>query len=367
MKLRKATSVLLAASLMAAAVSAMPVLAEGEHYPGFNVVYREGDPQADADVEITSEDEIVWTIASCMEESNPQSVNVARIAEELAEKTDGKFTWDVFYNSELGSEDEAVELCRNNTVQFVTSNVTLMPKYVEAFGVFALPYLFHSEEDILNYLADSDVCKDLYTELEETSNLVTLGFQGTGPRCLSTKGVGVAKTPADLEGVKVRCMSAQVWQDVMEALGATPVPIAYTEVYTALQTGVVQGQDNPAGNTVSSKFHEVLDTYYKTDHVYCISGFYTNPEAWDALPLDYKTLLAGLCQKYLGDQYHEDITAFLVECEGVMKDAGLTIVEKEDMDMEAFYQSAADMIESKYMTDDTYASIINDVNTTFGY
>ncbi|HOO28873.1 MAG TPA: hypothetical protein PLU43_10450, partial [Lachnospiraceae bacterium] len=136
----------------------------GDDYPGFGVYYRENDPQSDSSAEITSTDTITWTVANCTTEDNPQAVALAALAEELSEKTNGNFEWDIFYNSELGSESEAVELCRNNTVQFVTSNVTTMPTYVERIGVFALPYLFHSEEDELTYLATSAHAYDMWTE-----------------------------------------------------------------------------------------------------------------------------------------------------------------------------------------------------------
>lgn len=367
-KWRKATSILLAAGMLATTLTGVPVMAaEEEHVPGFEVYYRDNDPKADLNVEVTSDEEVKWTIASCMAIDNPQSVNIGRIAEELSELTDGKFTWDVFYNSELGSETEAIELCRNNTVQFVTSNVTSMPTYVERIGVFALPYLFHTAEDQLHYLAESDISMDMWKELEDQTGLVTIGFQNSGARCLSTGGIDKIKAPEDLKGVKIRCMPPQVWQDVISALGATPVPIAYTEIYTAMQTGVVAGQDNPAGNVVSSKFYEVQDYFYETEHAYNISGFYTNKNAWDALPDDYKALLLGLCQKYLGDQYTADMEVFLEDSYKIMEDAGVTIVGQDELDMEAFYTSAADMIEEKYMSDEAYAPTIEDVKSTFGY
>ena len=362
--MKKATSILLAAGLLA---TGMTAFAADEHYPGFEVYYQEGQPTADLEVEITSEDEIMWTIASCMTEENPQSQALQKIADDLAELTDGKFTWDIFFNSELGSENEAVELVRNNTAQFVTSNVTVMPDYVERIGVYALPYLFHSAEDQLTYLAQSDIAHDMWKELEEKANLVTLGFQCSGSRCLSTKGIDTISTPEDLSGVKVRCMSAQVWQDVIESLGATPVPIAYTELYTALQTGVVAGQDNPAGNTVDGKFYEVLDKFYETQHCYLISAFYTNATAWSELPDDYKSLLEALMAKYLGDEYKVAIDAYTEECYGIMEEAGVEIIGQDALDMDAFYAAANAMIDEKYMSNEAYASTIEDVKAYFGY
>ena len=338
---------------------------ESDPYPCI-AIYRDGDPAADAHATVTSTDDITWTIAVCLQESNPQSVAVKLMGQELEELTNGHFKWDIFYNSVLGSESEAVELVRNNTAQFVTSNVTVMSTYVDTFGVFALPYLFHSEEDELNYLSSSPKAYELYKELESSAGLVTLGFNCTGSRCLSTKGVKQISSPADLSGTKVRSMEAQVWQDVISCLGATPVPVAYTELYTGLQTGVVQGQDNPIANTVDGKFYAVLDTFYETDHSYLVSAYYTNPTAWDQLPDDYKAVLMGLLQKYQGNYYHEEILKFREDCAKTVADAGVKIVPQSDLDMDAFYASADAMIADKYMTG-SYADFVNDVKATFNY
>jgi TRAP-type C4-dicarboxylate transport system substrate-binding protein len=242
-----------------------------------------------------------------------------------------------------------------------------MSPYVDAYSVFAFPYVFHSEEDLLTYLQDGEKAKELYQELEDTANLVTLGFNCTGTRCLSTKGVPVGKAPADFNGVKIRSMEAQVWQNVISCLGATPVPVAYTELYTALQTGVVQGQDNPIANTVDGKFYEVLDTFYENDHAFLISGYYTNTETWNALPDDYKALFEELMQKYMGDFYHEEILKFREECKKTVEDAGVKIVPQEELDMDAFYASADEMLQKEYLSDEAYAAFVEDVKTTFGY
>ena len=344
-----------------------PAPVSGEDVPGFGVSYRSGDPAADLNASVTSTEKITWIVANCTTETNPQATALAAMAEELSTLTNGNFTLDIFYNSELGSEMEAVEMCRNNTVQMVTSNVTNMATYQENCGVFALPYLFHSSDDMLEYLATSPIAYDMWEQLEENTGLVTLGFQCGGSRCLSTKGVKTASSPDGLKGIKVRSMDAVVWQDVISALGATPVPVAYTELYTALQTSVVQGQDNPAGNTVDGKFYEVLDTFYETEHCYLISAFYSNSDAWDSLPDDYKSVLLGLFQKYQGNQFQADMTAFTENCYTVMKDAGMTIVSQDELDMDAFYASASEMIDSKYKSNAVYSEIISDVTATFGY
>lgn len=242
-----------------------------------------------------------------------------------------------------------------------------MAMYVEAAGVFALPYLFRAPEDALSYLATSEYAHNIWIDLEEMTGLVTMGFQCSGVRTLSTKGIDRITEPADLNGIKIRCMDSAVWMDVISALGATPVPIAYTELYTALQTGVVSGQENPAGHTVDGKFYEVLDTFYENGHSYLISGIYVNAEAWDALPDDYKALFLALMQKYEANQYKADMDIFAENCYQTMKDSGVTIVPQSELNMDAFYASANEMIDEKYMSNEAYAEIINNVKETFGY
>ena len=156
MKLKKLISLLLVTCMAASSALSLTVAAEEEKYPGFEVYYRENDPEADIDVEITSDEKVQWIVSGQLSVDNPQSKALTDIAAELEERTNGNFTMDIFYNAELGSENECVELCRNNTVQVVTSNPTTMAMYVEAAGVFALPYLFRAPEDALSYLATSE-------------------------------------------------------------------------------------------------------------------------------------------------------------------------------------------------------------------
>ncbi|MBP3735778.1 MAG: TRAP transporter substrate-binding protein, partial [Lachnospiraceae bacterium] len=247
--------------------------------------------------------------------------------------------------------------------QLMTSNISSISAYVPEFGVFSLPYLFKTPEEILNYLATSDKAKELHAALEE-KGLLILGANFYGSRCLSTKGVDLCKSPDEFKakGIKIRCMEPQVWKDIIGAMGCTPVPIAFSELYTALQTGVVQGQDNPLANTVSQKLYEQLDKFYKTDHSYLISSFYTNPTAWDALPDDYKTLMAGQMKKHMGEEDYGVLYAqYEADGIGVLEANGVEVIEQSDIDMDSFYKAMEDMINEKYINDEVFGPIIEDI------
>ncbi|WHH58544.1 TRAP transporter substrate-binding protein [Petroclostridium sp. X23] len=309
----------------------------------------------------------VWKMCNGVSDTHPQSVTLQKFADEFSKATNGRITVEVYHNNSLGSEEELTEMARTNTLQAFFGNVTSgLPSFMPEFGVFALPYLFHSYEDAHKYLNESPKAKELWASLEKMTNLHFVGDSLNGSRALTTKDK-VVKSPADLKGVMLRSMTAQVWQDVISALGATPVPIAYNELYVALQTGVVEGQDNGIANVYDAKFYEVQKYFYKTEHSYTLSGFFINSDAWKSLSADEQTKFTELFNKYCVDEYSVLMDDYYKEAEEVVQKAGMEIVGQDKLDMEAFYDSAAKMIDEKYMSNEKYKDIILDIRKYFGY
>lgn len=319
------------------------------------------------EVDHTKGDTIKWIFGHGQTEDNPAVIATVAFADAIEEATGGRWTIDVYAGGSLGSELEVLEMTRVNTVQLFYANISSMEQYVPDFGVYVLPYLFHTWEDVEDYLEKSPKGTALWDTLEEVSNLKFIGCQFNGTRCLSTAGIDPVKSPADLKGVKIRSMEAPVWQNVIKALGGTPVPVAFTEVYMGLQTGVVQGQENPLSVTYFQKFFEVLDDLYKTDHCYNISTIVSNPEAWNSLSDSDKALFEEMWEKYMVDYYNEIYAEYENIALQAMADAGVRIWEQSDLDMEAFYASANEIVESEYMTDDLYSGYIKDIRERYNY
>ena len=307
-----------------------------------------------------------WIFGCVNSDDHPSSITTYEFAEAMKEATDGRVTFEVYTNGTLGSETEMQEMVRANTIQIVASNVATVPVYVDTIGVFTLPYVFHSWEDEYDYLNNSEKAKELWAELEELASLKYVGVTLNGSRCISTKGVMV-KSPSDLNGVKIRCMEAPVWQDIISSLGATPVPIAYNELYSAMQTGVVQGQDNPISNVYSQKFYEVQDYVFKTEHCYNATGYFCNPDAWNTMSAEDQETFMRLWDEIMVGRYNEMMDEYYEEAETACEAGGCEIIEQDQLDMQAFYDSAAEMVEEKYMSDGKYASIIEDIRTTYHY
>lgn len=327
----------------------------------------ETETSTDGEVDHTQGEAMVWLLPQTQNEDNPACIASDAFAEAMSEATGGRWTIEVYYGGSMGSENETLEMCRVNTIQIVPANLSSIEQYLPDFGVFVLPYLFRSWEDFEDYLHNSPKCADLFDRLQEATNLKFISVTSNGTRCLSTTGIDPIKSPEELKGVKIRSMEAPVWKNVISCLGGSPIAVSFNELYVALQTGVVQGQDNPLALTYSQKFYEVLDDFYKTDHCYNTSSYFVNADAWNGLSDSDKDLFNELWQEYMIDYYNEIYAEFEANAIVEMEESGLRIWEQEDLDMEAFYASADEMIEREYMSDETYAGYITDVKEYCGY
>lgn len=153
---------------------------------------------------------------------------------------------------------------------------------VPSTSVLGTPFLFRDYEH-MRAVYDSDVLADLEAEIEEKAGVKILAYPYIGARHLGYKGDKELMTPADLEGLKLRMPGGEGWQFVGSAMGATPVPVAFTEVYTALQTGAIDGQDNGFPATYSMKFHEVLNYIGTTSHLIAANEFTISLDKWNSM------------------------------------------------------------------------------------
>lgn len=192
----------------------------------------------------------------------------------------GEFDVQLFPNGQLGDQAATVQQVRRGDIQFanVVSGVVASLLY-DRLSVLDMPYLFDSRSHFRAAMAsDTPFISALLDDVAEETGVRILFLQPYGFRNMTTSGTQV-KAPADLEGLKMRTMSVVPHQKMMEALGATPVPIPFLELYTSLQTGVVDGQENTPANIVIQNFDQVQGYMSETQHVMTTAAFITN-EAW---------------------------------------------------------------------------------------
>jgi C4-dicarboxylate-binding protein DctP len=210
---------------------------------------------------------------------------------ELAEKaTKGRVKIELYPNSTLYKDKEELEALQLGAVQMLAPSLAKFgPLGVKEFEVFDLPYIFPGK-DVLTSVTEGQIGRDLLKKLEP-KGIVGLGFWDNGFKVMSSNKP--MHLPTDLKGQKLRIQSSKVLDAQMRALGANPQVLAFSEVYQALQTGVVDGTENPPSNLYTQKMHEVQKYVTMTNHGYLGYAVIVNKKFWDGLPADIRAQLDG--------------------------------------------------------------------------
>jgi C4-dicarboxylate-binding protein DctP len=210
---------------------------------------------------------------------------------ELAEeRTKGKVKVDVFPNSQLYKDKEEIEALQLGAVQMLAPAVSKFgPLGLREFEAFDLPYLFDDAAE-LDKVTQGPIGKGLLKKLE-SKGIVGLAFWDNGFRNMSANKP--LRRPEDAKGLKFRIPSSKVLDAEIRALGGLPQVMAFSEVYQALQTGVVDGTEATFSNIYSQKLHEVQKFITLTEHSALLYGVIVNKKFWDGLPPDIRTILEG--------------------------------------------------------------------------
>ncbi|CAM3302775.1 MULTISPECIES: TRAP transporter substrate-binding protein [Brevibacillus] len=273
----------------------------------------------------------VFKAGHSLTEDHPYHVSLKDMAKRVEEKSQGKVKIEVYPLSQLGAERELTEGLTLGTVDMVITSTAPVTNFYPKLGVLDLPFLFESRDHAYKVL-DGKVGQDILKDIE-SANIIGLAWAENGFRHV-TNGSKVVKTPADLQGMKLRTQENQIHLAAFEALGAKPTPMAWTEALTALQQGVVDGQENPAIVANTYKLYDSKQTQMSlTGHVYSAAMILFSKPVWDKLPADVQTLLAEEA-KVAGKEERELMIKMEEESLQVLKDNGMTITE--DVDKQAF-------------------------------
>jgi tripartite ATP-independent transporter DctP family solute receptor len=199
-------------------------------------------------------------------EGSHHHVGAEAFGDKLEELTDGRIKVEYAFNNALGGEREVVEGMSINSIDMGITSTGPIGGFVDDYFLFDMPYLFENHEHA-HAVLDSEIGEELATSLEETANVKVLAWMENGFRH-ETNSVRPINTPEDLQGIDHRTQESEVQVDTWEALGANATPMAWPEVYTALQQGVVDSQENPLPTIYDVAFYEVQDHLAMTQHVY---------------------------------------------------------------------------------------------------
>jgi tripartite ATP-independent transporter DctP family solute receptor len=261
-----------------------------------------------------------------------------RFAELVAERTDGELKVEIFPASQLGTEQEILEGVQLGTIHMFEGSAGSAGRFLPALEAFAHPFLWRDLDHMLT-VARGDIGQELSQQMvdEHGMRILDMGWL-FGQRHLTTASTSV-HTPEDMEGLKIRVQPTTIYLEMIKAMGANPTPIDWKEVYLSLQTGVVDGQENPVGVIYSAKLFEVQDYLMLTGHIMQNQVVIINESFFHSLSPEHRQVLEDAVIE-AGDYQNALIEAGAKEDLAKLKEAGMTVIEP---DIEAFRAATADI------------------------
>ncbi|MCD1146633.1 TRAP transporter substrate-binding protein [Peptoniphilus sp. KCTC 25270] len=291
-----------------------------------------------------NEDEIVVRIGHVAAEGTPIDLGCLKFKELLEERSGNKFDVRVYPNGQLGGDRQSIESVALGYLTGSLPGAGAIAGFEPRFMVSDLPFLYKEKEDAFMAF-DNELGGRLDTYLSDLG-IHSLGYCDTGYRYITTNGIEIKK-PEDLKGIKIRTMENPIHIDSFIAWGASPTPMNFSEVFTGLQQGAVDAQENPLQITISSRFYEVQDTLSLTGHFYAYGPLIVGQQFMESLSEEDRQLVnecgreAVLYERYISEKMEEE---YLEEA----KSNGMNLVELTPEEKNAFIESASDVYEDFY-------------------
>lgn len=268
--------------------------------------------------------------------TSPQShygVGSSTFCEEIKSGTEGRFVCEQFPNSALGGEREMIESVQLGTLDLVNTSTGPLGNFVPSVRIVDIPFLFR-DYDHARKVMDGDIGEKLLDDMQERG-LIGLAWTENGFRHMTNSVRPIVKAD-DAKGLKMRTMENKVHMDGYKTFGILPTPMAFPELFTALQQGTVDGQENPIPVILAAKFSQVQDHLSLTNHVYSPAILILSPQVWNQLSDADKKVFKAAAQKAAAAQRKKvnDDEANGID---ILRKEGMQVVEQ--VDGESFRQA----------------------------
>jgi tripartite ATP-independent transporter DctP family solute receptor len=234
--------------------------------------------------------DFTYKYANNLPVTHPLNVRAQEAAERIKKDTGGKFELQIFPNNQLGSDTDVLSQLRSGGVEFFTLSPLILSTLIPTASISGVGFAFPDYSAVWKAM-DGDLGAYMRAQIAK-ANLVAMDkIWDNGFRQITTSNKPI-QTPADLKDFKIRVPPSPLWTSMFSALGASPTSINFAEVYTALQTKVVDGQENPLAIVATAKLYEVQKYCSLTNHMWDGFWFLANRPAWEAVPQDMRDVVA---------------------------------------------------------------------------
>lgn len=277
--------------------------------------------------DLSSLDPVTLTIYSPGNENSVPTKTIIEYANLVEEASGGQITLDVHHSGELGNDAEALQSVRMGTIDIIFAGTSGFTEFYEDAKILDLPFLFDSAEQAYE-IVNGEIGEEIFANLSEVG-LVYLSEGDNGMRHISTTNRAI-HTADDVEGLKLRVPTSQMYLDCWETLGANPVALALNELAIALANGTAEGQDNATYHLVANATYDDIKYFSFINYMWMGCTMAANQDSWDKLPEEYQAILkdqAVVAAKYSFDTIAEDNEV----ATQTLKDAGVEFDENPDI------------------------------------
>lgn len=263
-----------------------------------------------------------------------------RMAKALTSSTDGAIDITVHSRGEMGSERDMFDLMQAGAIEMGVTGSVIVSSVAPEYGVLDAPYLFRSPRHLAAVM-DGPIGEELIQTILDRKGIRLIGRMDRAPRHVTTGGPEV-RTPEDLKGLKIRMREIPVQIEAFRMLGASPVPMAFGEVYTALQTGVLDAQENPLDIIMGTSLYEVQETVTLTGHVREVQWLIVSETWWSNLSEETRDMIQSAADEAMSwgqDQVYSADAALMEEA----RSSGLTVIELTPEERTAFSEKLAEL------------------------
>ncbi|MFO7903344.1 MAG: TRAP transporter substrate-binding protein [Planctomycetota bacterium] len=297
--------------------------------------------------------ETVLKVGHVLDAKHPVHKGMTRWSELLEERSGGQLTIKIYSSGQLGQEKELIEQLQMGTLDLAKVSSAVLESFVPEMKVFGVPYLFRDEQHKWQSL-QTPVGQEILDACG-AKNMVGIGYYAAGERSFYTVDRPI-RTPADLKNLKIRVIKSPMAIELVEVLGASPTPISWGELYTALQQGLVDGAENNPPSVVSANHYEICQYYSLDRHTSPMDVVVASKQTWERLSAEDRQLLLETFEESV-DYQRELWAREVADNFKTLEEAGVEIIEP---DLAPFRQAVQPMHE-KYLKDSKLGPLIKDI------
>ncbi|MEH7436828.1 TRAP transporter substrate-binding protein [Neobacillus drentensis] len=279
-----------------------------------------------------SGEKIILRLSEAQVDDYPDSRAEKKFAKIVEEKSDGRIKVDVYTAGQLGDEKTTIEQTQVGVIDMGRANAGPLTQFAEKFGVFSFPFLFDSRDHMWKAI-DGGLGDELFKNLEEKGDLVGLAFYDAGARNFYSKDP-ISKLK-DVKGKKIRVMQNDILIDAFKELGVSPTPLSASEVYSALQMGVIDGGENNVSTYVADGHFEIAKNFTESEHLRIPGVLFMSKKTWDKLSSEDQKIIkeaAKESEKFQQDAYDK----YSDEAMKKVEEKGNKVIQLSKEDREAF-------------------------------